>query len=98
MNTTSSIGNGQTATFTTSLGWSKICMIGGPTAMPSSTADATMAIDGGGAVALSSETDLTTPRSHSLCTPGVVSAGPHTVVITGTSAEPYVIDGIVLEP
>jgi len=98
LSTTTSIGNTQTATFTTSLGWSKICVIGGPTATASSTANATLKINGGGDQALNAETDLTAARFHSFCSSGTVSAGSNTVVITGTSSEPYVIDGIVLEP
>ena len=98
LSTTSSIGNTQTATFTTSLGWSKICVIGGPTATASSTASATLTINGGGSLALSDETDLTAPRVQSFCSSGGVSAGSNTVVITGASSEPYVIDGIVLVP
>jgi hypothetical protein len=98
LSTTTSIGNTQTATFTTSSGWSKICVIGGPTATPSSTANATLKINGGSALPLSAETDLTSPRVQAFCSSGGVSAGSNTVVITGTSSEPYVIDGIVLEP
>jgi hypothetical protein len=98
LSTTSSIGNTQTATFTTSSGWSKICVIGGPTATPSSTANATLKINGGGDQALDAETDVTAPRVQSFCSSNTVSAGANTVVITGTSAEPYVIDGIVLVP
>jgi hypothetical protein len=98
LSTTTSIGNTQTATFTTSSGWSKICVIGGPTATPSSTANATLKINGGGDQPLVAETDLTSPLFHAFCSSSGVSAGANTVVITGTSAEPYVIDGIVLEP
>jgi len=47
---------------------------------------------------MNSEDTSGTSRSQVYCTTGAVAPGANTVVITGTSAEPYVIDAIALRP
>jgi hypothetical protein len=96
--TTSSVANTGTATFTSGVLWSKVCVIGGATATASSTATADISVNGGAAVSMTTESDVTPALASVYCAtnPNPNSPGLQ-VVVTGTSAEPYVIDGIDLE-
>jgi hypothetical protein len=60
------------------------------------TADVTATIDGS-PVTVDSETDTTGARERVTCFLGLVT-DPHTLVLTVTSAEPYVIDGFYVAP
>jgi hypothetical protein len=94
--TTSSVANTGTATFTSGALWSKLCVVGGPTATASSTSTATISINGGAPDSMTAESDATSPLASVYCATNPIPNSPGlTVVITGTSSEAYVIDGIV---
>jgi hypothetical protein len=89
LGTTTSVATGGTMTLSFS-GKSDLCVIGGPvTAGQTASVDAT--IDGS-PVAFSSETDTTAALERVTCLLGL-NVSLHTLVLTVTSAEPYVIDG-----
>jgi len=89
LGTTTSVATGGTVTISFS-GKSDLCVMGGPvTAGQTASVDAT--IDGS-PVAFSSETDTTAALERVTCFLGL-TVDLHTLVLTVTSAEPYVIDG-----
>jgi hypothetical protein len=94
LSTTTAVANGGTVTLDFS-GMSDLCVMGGPVTA-GQTADVTATIDGS-PVTVASETDTTGARERVTCFLGLV-VGPHQLVLTVTSAEPYVIDGFYLAP
>jgi hypothetical protein len=98
LGTTSSVADAGTATFTWGALWSKLCVLGGATLGASSTSTATISINGGAAESMTVESNATSPRASVYCaTNPLPNSAGLSVVVTGTSSEPYVIDGINLE-
>jgi hypothetical protein len=93
LGTTTSLASGATATLDldVSVDW-EVCVVGGPAA---AAASADWTLDGSSMPALAQDT--TTPPRHRYPCIGLV-AGTHTVVITGTSVEPFVLDAIYVKP
>jgi hypothetical protein len=92
LGTTTAVAQTGTATFAFD-GGDTVCVMGGPAAT-GKTADVTATLD---TVAVdvsgwASETDATDARFRTGCV-AVVGTGAHTLVLTVTSVEPYVIDG-----
>lgn len=93
LGTTTSLAAGATASLDldVSVDW-EVCVVGGPAA---AAASADWTLDGSSMPALAQDT--TTPSRQRYTCIGLV-AGAHTVVITGTSAEPFVLDAIYVKP
>ena len=93
LGTTTSLAMAATATLDIDVSTaSEVCVVGGPAAAAAS-ADWTI---GGTSMSPLAE-DTTTPARHRFACASV-SAGQHEVVITGTSAEPFVLDAIYVKP
>jgi hypothetical protein len=71
-------------------GAAEVCVMGGPVAA-GLTATADLTIDGVGA-GTATETDSTAARERFLCVN--VGGGAHDMVLTGTSAVAFVLDGL----
>lgn len=93
---TTSVG-AQTATVDISwVGGDHTCLLGGPT---TGTGQSTAMLDGVATVAPTDETAATVPMAQALCFALTGGAGTtHHLVVTVASADPYVIDGIVVVP
>ena len=89
LSTTTSVATGGTTTFAFS-GTSSFCAVGGPVST-GQTADVTATLDGS-PTSIGSETDATAARARISCLTGL-TVDAHTLVLTVTSAESYVIDG-----
>ncbi len=89
LSTTTSVATGGTTTFAFS-GTSSFCVVGGPVST-GQTADVTATLDGS-PTSIGSETDATAARARISCLTGL-TVDAHTLVLTVTSAESYVIDG-----
>ncbi|MEO8477249.1 MAG: hypothetical protein ABI572_09385 [Actinomycetota bacterium] len=89
LTTTTSVATAGTVTFAFS-GTSSFCVVGGPVST-GQTADVTATLDGN-PVSVNLETDATGARARVTCMSGL-TIDPHTLVLTVTSAESYVIDG-----
>ena len=99
LGTISGIANGETVTFSVNLtgaGSTDVCVIGGPPATAATTAGATYAVDGGPTGGALTELASTPDLQDMLCLG--MSSGAHTLVITGTTAEPFVVDGFYIAP
>jgi hypothetical protein len=94
LSTTTTIATGGTATFSFAA-FTDICVMGGPVSV-GQNADVSATLDGN-PVALATESDTTAPRARVACLHGNTS-GSHTLVLTVTSAEGYVIDGYYRHP
>jgi len=94
LSTTTTVATGGTVTFSFS-GMADLCVVGGPVSAGES-ADVSATLDGN-PVAVASETDSTPARDRVTCLLGLVT-NPHTLVLTVTSAEGYVIDGFYVVP
>lgn len=90
LSTTSSIANSETATITFDSRLESFCVLGGPTT--GGTASATVSLNGSD-LGLVVEDGATAPRAALVCGP-TTTTKPNTVVITSTSAEPFVFDGL----
>jgi hypothetical protein len=91
--TTSTVANTDTITVTLAAGVSNLCVLGGP-ASAAQTSSVDVTIDGNPLTTFT-ENDTTsylTPQ----CTNAPVAAG--TLVLTVTTAEPFVFDGLVVHP
>lgn len=89
LDTITSLQMGATATMAFT-GAAEVCVMGGPVAA-GLTATADLTIDGVGA-GTATETDSTAARERFLCVN--VGGGAHDVVLTGTSAVAFVLDGL----
>jgi hypothetical protein len=94
LSTTTAVATGGTVTLSFS-GMADLCVMGGPVSI-GQTADVTATLDGD-PVTIASENDMTSARERITCFTGLV-VDPHTLVLTVTSAESYVIDGFYLAP
>ena len=94
MSTTTTVATGGTVTLSFS-GTADLCVVGGPVST-GQTADVSATLDGS-PVAIASETDSTPARDRVTCFLGL-GVNPHTLVLTVTSAESYVIDGFYVVP
>ena len=88
-------GRGGTATFSFFGASPSICVMGGPVSV-GQNASVSATLDGN-PVVLATESDTTVPRERVACLHGNTS-GSHTLVLTVTSAEGYVIDGYCRHP
>jgi hypothetical protein len=89
LTTVTAVGMGGTATFSFT-GGSTVCVMGGPvTAGQTADVDATIDLT---PVSFGSETGATAPRERTGCV-AVPGSGSHSLVLTVTSSESYVIDG-----
>jgi hypothetical protein len=97
LGTISGIANNETMSYTFTLSdfLTDVCILGGPPATAATTAQATYAIDGGPTSAMS-EDGSTADRQQEACPS--LSAGVHTIVVTGQTAEPFVVDGVLVHP
>ena len=98
LGTITQLAQDETLTFqqTVSGGGSEFCLVGGPPVTSGQTASATVTLDGVPAASAPSETDSTADLSTVFC--GAAGVGTHTWVVTATSVEPFVIDGVIADP
>jgi hypothetical protein len=94
LGTTSEMAETTTLTYTLPDTMS-LCVIGGPTAT-GTTASASLAV-GGSVLDTMTETDATAPHSTVGCVNGFTSGGQD-LVVTVTTAAPFVVDGIAILP
>jgi hypothetical protein len=96
LGTISQVAQGETLTFTYNVSASggSFCLLGGPPVTAGQSATATVMLDGVASTSLT-ESDTTPQRTALSCVN--VSAGSHTWVVTTTSAEPVVIDGVIAD-
>jgi hypothetical protein len=93
LGTTSAVAQNDTITMTLPSGVANLCVLGGPTtAATTSSVDVTL---GGNPVTTFSENDATSYLAEQ-CTNGPVAAG--VLVLKVTTAEPFVFDGLVVQP
>jgi len=89
------LAQADTVSFTFTFGsQDAFCLVTGHPETPGSTASASWSSDGNPTAGSFSENDLTVDTRTTDC--GSPGTGTHTITVTGTSAEPFVIDGVVL--
>jgi hypothetical protein len=97
LGTISAIAQNETVSYTVTLSdfLTDVCIIGGRPVTAATTAQATYAIDGGPTSGMTE--DGSTPDLQQEACPSL-SAGVHTIVVTGQTAEPFVVDAVLVHP
>jgi hypothetical protein len=93
LGTTTSIADTGTVIFTMPFDVTDICVVGGPTTGPASSMSVSAPTPIGGTIVEGGST----PALDRTCVGGPVTSGT-VVTMTSSSAEPFVLDGIILVP